>query len=100
MGEQDDRQAFYRADPSDLPAHFETVHLRHQDVADDEVGRVGEDMVQCFNAVIRDKDAIAMCREYMLQKFCLGRTVVDYQYLGSLPRVRLLHRRRQRRRRA
>ena len=84
VGEQDDRQAFNAVDSSDLPAQFEAVHPRHQDVTDDEVGRIGMDMVQRREAIVRDEDAKAVCRQHLLQQFGLGRAVVDDQYFGRV----------------
>ena len=59
-GQHDDRRVLFRAHP---PADLEAVHLGQHDVEQNEVGRLGERLVQTLCAVIGRHGIVALAAE-------------------------------------
>ncbi len=83
-GDEDHRDALAPGRGLDASADLVAVHLRHQDVEQDEIrGRLALDLLQRLGARARDLDA-----EFVLQRLKQGvqvlRAIIDQQQLRSL----------------
>ena len=77
--EEGDRTQPVGVDPREGFQHFEPRHLRHGDVAEHEIGRIGEDAFQPLASVDRDLDPIAPPAEEVGQQFPGILVVLDAQ---------------------
>ena len=67
-----------------LAAQAEAVHDRHQDVADDEIGRDGFGHRQRFGAIAGAVDAVAVAFEQDAEQIAILIYVIDYQHTSHL----------------